>query len=192
MAKTIIVIPARLGSKRLPRKLMLRIKNKPILQWTIEAAAKAIHASEIWVVTTTNPEDEEILKFTKQFYDVRCFRGEEKDIISRILAVANRTKADIIVSVDAEQPAIKPEYIDRTIAEIENGAPFAYFGTAPIGQTRCYAFTRAILKDVFAIKDTRTDSEWYKLFEDYCNKPSWCVDTQEDFDFIKEAMELGS
>ena len=192
MVKTICCIPARLGSKRLPHKLMLPIQDKPILQHTISQCAKATKINELWIVTTKNSEDDEIEQFLRpngkaKFYDINLFRGEEKDIISRIVAVAGRTHADYIISVDGEQPLSDPRLIDKTVEVLEFGYQFVAWRGMPLGLTPI-GFSKEWLKTTFAKKDTRTDHQWWKLFQ---SEEDYCVDTKEDYLSLKSLIEEG-
>jgi len=189
MSKVIVTIPVHFSSKRLRGKILMPINGEPLLKHTIQAVAKAQKINEIWILATKNQADDPIIKFCETMYDVHWMRGDEENILSRILLVANKTQADIIVNVDGEQPMQSPWVIDKTVEFIEQGYPFFGQIGIPLG-VRCYGFTRDFLKLVYG-KKKHTTENWWKLFEDTAQEemPQFCVDTEEDYIFVKSIME---
>lgn len=183
--KVIATIPARLGSHRLPRKLMLKIGDKTILQRTIEQIGKAQKLNEIYVCMTKNKEDDELYDYCEQFYDIKRIRGDQTNIISRILLAANYSQADYVINCDGEDCLIDPRLIDKAVEILELGYQSISFGHIGLGLGPV-AFTREFLKAVYAEKKTDTDFQWGKLFEDH-NKYS--IDSQADYERMKELIE---
>ena len=184
--KVVCCIPARLTSSRLPRKVFLEINGKPIIQHVIERCGKATRINKIVVATTINKEDDELYNFLHdKFYDVGVYRGDPKNIVSRLVRIAELEKADIIINCDCEQPLADHRLIDKTIEVIELGYPFAYIGGVPRGMT-VYAFAVDYLKQIATTKDCNTDEHWYKLFE---IEDGTCIDTEEDYQILKGLME---
>ena len=108
-----IVIPARLASTRLPRKLMLRVAGKSILQHTYEAAAQAKHPSEITVAVDCQELADEVAAFggTAFLTDPNLPSGTD-----RVVEVAKQhTEFDIFVNVQGDEPEITGEAIDQVI-----------------------------------------------------------------------------
>ena len=110
--KTAIVIPARLASTRLPRKLLLNSTGKTVLQHTFEQASRSKLADRVIIAC----DDDEI------FADVTRFGGEavmtRPDHVcgtDRIAEVAAALDADLIVNVQGDEPEIEPESIDVAI-----------------------------------------------------------------------------
>ena len=112
-----IIIPARLASTRLPRKLLLCETGKPLVQHTYEAARRATRPAGICVAT----DHEEIYRA------VRAFGGQaemtDPDAASgtdRVAEVARRmTDIDIIVNVQGDEPEIAGRSIDLAITLLE-------------------------------------------------------------------------
>ena len=187
--KVIATIPVHMGSKRLHGKILMEIAGKPMLQHTIEAIAKANKVNEIWVCATTNKEDDAIAEFLQpkgkqKFYDIHFMRGDEDDIISRLVRVANDTKADYIINVDGEDLKTDPRLIDETVELLEMGYPFVGFRGLPLGISPI-GFTKEKLKEVYA-KNNATTEEWWKLF---ASQESYSIDTKEDLERIKKVLE---
>ncbi len=111
--KVVIVIPARLGSTRLPEKMLADIAGKPLVVHTYLRAKQAQLADEVILAT----DDKKILKAVSPFgcrvelTPKRLATGSD-----RVAFVANRLDADIIVNVQGDEPLIHPKMIDLAIA----------------------------------------------------------------------------
>lgn len=116
--RTIAIIPARGGSKRLHRKNIYPIWGRPMLSWSIKAAQESKHIDEVWVTT----EDEEIrqvaLKYGAKVHDRDPALSGDKvykmeAIRSCFAAIDNGD--DIVVSLQANSPEITSEILDDAI-----------------------------------------------------------------------------
>lgn len=111
--KTYGIIPARLQSTRLPRKLLLNETGKPLLQYTWEAARRATQLSDLIIAA----DSLEILHAARQF-GARCeMTGEHPSGTDRIAEVARRycQDADILVNVQGDEPELNPQNIDLLV-----------------------------------------------------------------------------
>jgi 3-deoxy-manno-octulosonate cytidylyltransferase (CMP-KDO synthetase) len=112
-ASCYIVIPARLRSTRLPRKLLLRDTGKSILQHTYERASLARLPSAVWVAADDPELVDEVRRFggRVELTDPRAASGTD-----RVAELARRLPAaEIVVNVQGDEPEISPEAIDRAI-----------------------------------------------------------------------------
>jgi spore coat polysaccharide biosynthesis protein SpsF (cytidylyltransferase family) len=76
------IIQARMGSIRLPNKVMKEVLNKPLIDYLLERVVKAQRVDKIILATTTNLEDDDLAEHVGSLgYDV--FRGSENDVLSR-------------------------------------------------------------------------------------------------------------
>ena len=82
--KIVASIQARLGSSRLPGKVLKEINGKPILYWHIDRIKKSRLIDDIIVATTNNPKDDKIVEFCEK-YNFKYFRGSENDVLDRII-----------------------------------------------------------------------------------------------------------
>lgn len=111
--KTYGVIPARLASTRLPRKLLLCETGRPLVQHTWEAATRAGSLAEVIIAT----DSEEIAAAARAF-GARCeMTGEHPSGTDRIAEVVRRhlPDADIVVNVQGDEPEIDPGQIDLVV-----------------------------------------------------------------------------
>ena len=109
------IIPARLQSMRLPRKLLLDQTGKPLIQYTWEAASRAKSLSDV-IIATDSPEIAEAARG----FGARCeMTGEHPSGTDRIAEVARRyPRADILVNVQGDEPEIDPRCIDTVVATL--------------------------------------------------------------------------
>jgi len=115
MAKKIAaIVEARMTSKRLPGKHMLKAGNKPIIGHLISRLSLSKHINEIVVATTTNPEDDVLCNYVSQL-DAVVFRGSESDVLGRVLQAAEFNDVDIICEVTGDCPLIDYKLVDQGI-----------------------------------------------------------------------------
>lgn len=109
-----IIIQARLGSKRLPQKMLSKIDSHSILEWVIIRLRKSKLANSIILATTLNKEDNALAAIADNL-SIKTFRGDEHNVLKRICVAANAVKADIVVRVCADNPFIDAEIVDQLI-----------------------------------------------------------------------------
>lgn len=108
------IIQARMGSTRLPGKIMLPILDKPVLEHLINRVKKSSNIDEIIVATSINKNDDIIEKFCKS-QKIKCFRGSENDVLLRYFEAAKKFSIDIIVRLTSDTPLLDPKVIDKVI-----------------------------------------------------------------------------
>jgi 3-deoxy-manno-octulosonate cytidylyltransferase (CMP-KDO synthetase) len=118
MLKSFVVIPARLASTRLPRKLLLRAAGKSVIQHTYEAAGRARKPSGLCVATDHDDLLQEVRSFGGQarMTSADCASGTD-----RVAEVARElSDVDLIVNVQGDEPELAGEAIDAAIAVLES------------------------------------------------------------------------
>ncbi len=139
--RIVAVIQARMGSTRLPGKVLKPVAGQPLL-WHIVHRLKASHLiEEIAVATTTHPRDDAIVQFG-QAHGVTVVRGPEDNVLARFACAAETLDADIIVRVSSDAPFIDAGFVDHLIASmieqggdyvlVEEGAVTAHEGVDPM------------------------------------------------------------
>tara|TARA_B110000196_G_scaffold315819_1_gene326087 strand:- start:455 stop:1210 length:756 start_codon:yes stop_codon:yes gene_type:complete len=112
--RVVLITQARLGSSRLPNKVLKKINNKTLLQIHIERIKKCKNINDICIATTINKEDLEICKIAKKL-KVNYYKGSEKDVLDRYYKAAKKMDADLIVRVTSDCPLIDSKLIDEII-----------------------------------------------------------------------------
>jgi 3-deoxy-manno-octulosonate cytidylyltransferase (CMP-KDO synthetase) len=142
-----IVIPARLSSTRLPRKLLLRQTGKSLLQHTYEAARRAARPKGIIVAADHEEIAAEVRSFGGQVFmtSPTCASGTD-----RIAEVAPRLPdADVLVNVQGDEPELSGEAIDRVIALLEHNPQASIATLATPIRTREKLLDPSCVKVVF-------------------------------------------
>lgn len=118
--RTVAVIQARMGSSRLPGKVMADIQGQPMLQRVVERALRANRVDTVMVATSDHPADRALADYCRQ-QGVPCFQGSEDDVLDRFYHAARSMDAHVIVRLTADCPLLDPEVIDRVVADFQNG-----------------------------------------------------------------------
>jgi len=112
--KVVGIIQARMGSTRLPGKVMADIRGRPMLWHVVGRTRAAATLDEVVVATTTEAADDVIVALCRE-RGVDCFRGNEKDVLDRYYKAAREHTADAVVRITSDCPLIDPEIVDKTV-----------------------------------------------------------------------------
>ena len=120
LMKVLTIIQARMGSSRLPKKVLMNIEGKFLLQHIIEFVKHSELTDKIVVATSTSSEDDKIIELCKSL-NVDYFRGSKEDVLGRYYECANHFQGDIIVRITADNPLIDPTLIDKAVKICKEG-----------------------------------------------------------------------
>ena len=110
------IIQARMGSSRLPGKIMKKINgDTPMLKFQLDQLEFSKNIDQIIIATTTLEPDNLIVDFCKK-NNLECFRGESKDVLDRYYRCAKKFKLSIIVRITSDNPLIDPTIVDHVIS----------------------------------------------------------------------------
>lgn len=112
----VAIVQARMGSTRLPGKVMKDLLGKPVLIRDINRIRRAKCIDEIVIATTIKPEDDAIVALCEE-EGWQCFRGSENDLLDRYYRAAQAFNGDVVVRITSDCPMIDPEVIDKVIGE---------------------------------------------------------------------------
>jgi spore coat polysaccharide biosynthesis protein SpsF len=208
--KIVAIIQGRMGSSRLPGKVLKDISGKPMLAHVVERARRSNLVDHVIVATTTDESDRPIADFCKA-NGVTCVRGNIYDVLDRYYQAATAVEADIIVRLTADCPMIDPDiidqviqlFLDRDLDFAANRLPPPWKRTFPIGldvevcsfNALEQAWNEAIEKherehvmpylyDVpgrFEIEVLNTEPDYGRY--------RWTVDTPEDLELARKVFE---
>ncbi len=108
------IIEARCNSKRLPNKILLKVKNEPIIYHLIQRLKISKKLTNIIVATSKNKLDDKLVEYLKK-KEILYYRGSENNVRQRVLDTAIHFKSDIIVQITADCPLIDPYIVDKVI-----------------------------------------------------------------------------
>lgn len=117
--KTCIVIPARLSSSRLPRKVILPLAGKPMVQWVFEAAQKVHHVNKVLIATDSKEVYDTVVKFGGE---AMMTSAEHASGTDRIGEVAQKmTDYDVFINMQGDEPLIDPGTIQQLVDYYRSG-----------------------------------------------------------------------
>ena len=118
--KIFAIIQARMGSTRLPGKVMADIAGEPMLQRVMQRVGHATKLDGIIVATSSNPEDDPVAELCGKL-TINCVRGSESDVLDRYYQAAKQHQLNCIVRLTADCPLADSHVIDRVIAAYQVG-----------------------------------------------------------------------
>ncbi len=120
------VLQARMGSSRLPGKVLMDLAGRPVLEWAVRRLRRAATLDELVVATSTRPEDDEI-EMACAHWRVDCFRGSAEDVLDRFYQLARSRSAEVVVRLTGDDPLVDPVLVDRVVtALLDSDPPAAY------------------------------------------------------------------
>ena len=131
------IIQARMGSTRLPGKVMLPLAGKPVFECVYERVALSQHIDKVIIATTTNKHDDQLTDACHR-KGISVFRGAEEDVLDRYYQVASHYRCNNIIRIMADCPLIDYRIIDKAIKkhvkEKNDYTSTAYIETFPDGE----------------------------------------------------------
>lgn len=198
-----VIIQARMGSSRLPEKVMLKICGKTVLEHVINRVKKAKLVDEI-IIATTNEEFDDIIAREAVKCGVKYFKGSEDDVLSRYYYAAKENASDLVVRITSDCPLIDPHIIDEVIdfyltndydivtnagndviqRTYPRGLDVETFSFAALEQAHNNAKEKYQREHVTPyIYENSEKICYYKNKVNY-SKHRWTLDTEEDFELI--------
>ena len=122
---TVAIVQARMGSTRLPGKVLMDLAGQTVLARVLRRLGRAHRIDAIVVATTTAGADEAIVPECSRL-GVPCFRGSEEDVLDRYYQAASNSAATAVVRITADCPLVEPAIVDQTIQTfLERHADYA-------------------------------------------------------------------
>lgn len=206
--RIVMVIQARMGSTRLPEKVLKKVMDRPLLDYQVERLRKVSFVDEIVVATTTNAEDHALVDFCVS-KRIPFFLGSSEDVLDRFFQAAQRFHADVIVRITADCPLIDPRCVEQVIQLYLTHVPqYDYVSNAlqrsfPIGMD-AEVFSFKSLEEAAAEAITSEEGEHVTPFiyrrperfscgivthDPNLSHLRLTVDTQEDFTLVSKILE---
>ncbi|MBM2842586.1 MAG: acylneuraminate cytidylyltransferase family protein [Anaerolineales bacterium] len=206
--RVVAIVQARMGSRRLPQKVLADIQGRSMLERIVARLRRARRPDEVVVATSAGPADDPIAALCERLA-VRCSRGSAEDVLDRFRQAAAENQADIIVRVTGDCPLIDPDLVDETIRAFQEASPPVDFAcnrlpwerTYPIG-TDTEVCSREALEAAWKEADQTYQREHVMpfLYENQdrfrivhvrssdatLGEMRWTVDQEEDLAFVRE------
>ncbi len=205
-SKVVAIIQARMGSQRLPGKVLEQIAGRPMLEWVLRRVVRSTQIDAWIVATSISPTDDRLADWCDQ-QGWPVFRGSEQNVLSRYLGAANKTGAKHIVRITADCPLIDAAVIDRVVSthltNPKNDYTCNFFPqrTFPRGLD-CEVISQEALLQVAELAKHKSDFQEHVTLGLYRNAERfrlasvtapvdyshlrWTVDTPEDLQLIRQ------
>lgn len=122
--RTVAIIQARMGSTRLPGKVLRPLAGDSMLAQGIRRVRRAKSIAHVVIATTTNPEDDLLVTEARRL-GAQVYRGSSADVLDRYVGAARASSAEAIVRITSDCPLIDPCVIDETVAKLRNDVDYA-------------------------------------------------------------------
>ena len=207
--QTLAIIQARMGSTRLPGKVMLDLAGEPMLVRNVNRVGRSRTVRKVVIATTALSTDDAIEHVCLQ-YGWSCFRGSENDVLDRCYKAAVAYDAEIVVRITSDCPLIEPTVIDQVIQAFLQRQPEIDYVSNTLPER---TFPRGLDTEVIRFEALElawrvdTNPVWrvhvtpyiyhnpglFHLYsvvndEDYSHM-RWTVDTFEDLEFVRRIYE---
>ncbi len=120
--RVVAIIQARMGSTRLPGKVLLDLAGEPMLARDMNRLSRAETLDDVVIATTVESADDAIVNLCQE-RDWPYFRGSEEDVLDRYYRAAQEYQADAVVRVTSDCPLIEPQVVDRVVREFLERQP---------------------------------------------------------------------
>ena len=117
--RVIALVQARLGSIRLPKKVLKNIAEKPLIEILLERLSKSHEIDEI-IVASSDKEENDQLQVLIESLGYKCSRGSENDVLNRFYAASQEFNADAIVRITGDCPLVDATIVDECIKQYKN------------------------------------------------------------------------
>ncbi|SDZ32762.1 spore coat polysaccharide biosynthesis protein SpsF [Proteiniborus ethanoligenes] len=208
--KILCIVQARMGSERLPGKVIKPILGKPMILYTLDRLKRSKYIDEIVLATSTSEKEEPLVQVVAQ-EGYNIFRGEEHNVLKRYIDAYEKFGGDIIIRITGDCPLIDPQIVDNVISH------YLMYDYDYVRLDVPDTFIRGFDVEVFSAKAlerayeevNKSDEEQYKehvTLYMYRNKDKFrvgyvkgdklynkdyrlCVDTVEDFEVVSKVYE---
>lgn len=206
-ARVVTIIQARMGSERLPGKVLAPILGTPLLALIIKRISVSRMGGPVVVATTREPEDDAVAELVLRL-GVNCFRGATEDCLDRYYEAARNCQAEVVVRLTADNPLIDHEFLDWVVSE--------FFATDPRCDyliTSSTSFPLGLSVEVFSF--SALEVAWRETLDPDlrahvtphlrrhperfrgvtltgsrdCSQMRWTVDTHEDLKFVRALFD---
>lgn len=151
--RVVAVVPVRMGSSRLPGKVLISIAEKPMLGHLLDRLSLSCHLDGVVVATSEQPENDAIERFCVD-RSTPCFRGDEEDVLGRILGALSSQNAHVGVLVFGDTPLIDPAIVDDMITRFVQADDYDF-----VGNDLLTTYPPGMEVEVFSLKALRDAAE---------------------------------
>lgn len=112
--KIVAIVQSRMGSSRLPGKMLMDLNGKPVIEHVFERLMESVEIDEFWLSTTIQSEDDALVAWANN-QGIKCFRGSVGDVLERYYQTALKAKATQIVRITGDCPLLDIKIVDEVV-----------------------------------------------------------------------------
>jgi len=112
--KIVALVQARMGSTRLPNKVMKPIDGIPIIELLLSRLSKSQELDQIVVATSVDVRNQSLIEHVQKL-GYACEQGSENDVLDRFVQAARKHKADVVVRITGDCPLVDPALVDEVV-----------------------------------------------------------------------------
>lgn len=202
----LIIVQARLDSSRLPRKVLLPLGPKKVLEHLFFRLRALRSPARTLLATSDKPGDLPLVRWA-QHHSISYFRGSKENVLERFYKAALKYQAKVIVRITADCPLVQPALIDEMLVRFNQSAcdylSNTLLRTFPKGFD-CEIFTFTALEKAYQSAQTDYQKEHVTPYfyqnpesfhlENFSTSTDYshlrvCLDTQEDYAYLKALFE---
>ncbi len=156
--RVVAIIQARMGSTRLPGKVIEKIGDKPLLEILVNRLKKSKYVDDVTIATTKNREDDAVERLSNEL-GITCYRGSEKDVLERYVESSRISNADVVVRVTGDNPLLDTDLVDTLITvHFTNNLDYTYCLDTPLGVS-AEIIESKVLEDISKKADLDSERE---------------------------------
>ena len=123
--KIVAIVQARMGSTRLPDKVMRLVQGRPMIEVLLARLSRSRELSEIVVATSKDPRNQPLAEHVRKL-GYLCIQGSENDVLARYIQAADEVRPDVIVRITGDCPLVDAQLVDEAITRFR-AADVDYF-----------------------------------------------------------------
>lgn len=128
--KIVALVQARMGSTRLPNKVMKPIDGIPMIELLLSRLSRAKEIDQIVVATSVDERNLPLIKHVQKL-GYACEQGSENDVLERFVQAAQKHQADVVVRITGDCPLVDPELVDEVIRHFKLAGVDYFCNTNP-------------------------------------------------------------
>lgn len=207
--RVVAIVQARMGSTRLPGKVMRPIAGRPMIHHVVERTRCIAGVDDVVVATSRREREQRLVDYVLSRSEIGLFRGSEDDVLSRYYHCANTWNADVIIRITGDCPLLSPRVSGRVLDAYMANRCRVDYATNTLNRTYPRGLDTSVISlETLANAHRRASSpsqrEHVTLYvwansdrfallglEDDCDRHHlrWTVDTAEDLRFVRAVYD---
>lgn len=203
--KIVAIVQARMGSTRMPNKVMKQINGVPMIELLLKRLARSKEIHQIVVATSIDDKNDPLAAHVRGL-GFACEQGSENDVLDRYVQAARAHRADVIVRITGDCPLVDPDLVDECVRHFKvqgvdyfsNVSPPTYPDGLDIEVVTLAALERAMLETDKSydhehvtpyVRESGRFSSGTMKNDDDLSAMRWTVDEQADFEVVRRVFE---